>query len=237
MTEFSAQRDESVSHRYRAECSQRLGFLVHELRNSLQTATLALSALETGQLPVAGATGGVLKRSLRALTGLVDHAQDEVRLAAAPQLDEEVFPLASLIADAGHAALLLANVRGCPFTVRNVDPQVQIHGQREPLLGALVNLLQNAFKFTRPHTEVSLNAYPGDAGAVFIDVADHCGGLPPGVAETMFRPFSRGHQDKSGLGLGLSIARENVQAAGGTLDVRNVPGTGCVFTIRLQRHG
>jgi len=237
VTEFSAQRDVTVSRRFSAEANERLGFLVHEVRNYLQTATLALTALETGQLPIAGATGAVLKRSLVALTSLVNRSIDEVRVAAKPQLNSEVFSLAIFIADAGNAALLEANMRGCPFTVRNVDTQLDIEGQRELLLAALVNLLQNAFKFTRPQTEVALNAYAGDGGAVFIDVEDHCGGLAPGAAELMFRPFTRRNEDKSGLGLGLSIARENVEAAGGTLSVRDMPGTGCVFTIRLRRHG
>jgi signal transduction histidine kinase len=235
VTEFSAQRDLMVSRRYSAEANQRIGFLVHELRNSLQTATLALAALETGQLPVAGATGRVLSRSLVTLTSLVNHAVDEVRPAAQPQLNSEVFSLASFIGDAGNAALLKASSRGCSFVVRNVDAQLEIEGNREYLLGALVNLLQNAFKFTRPNTEVVLSARADDAGAVFIDVQDHCGGLAPGVTETLFRPFARRDDDKSGLGLGLSIARENIEAAGGTLSVRDVPGTGCVFTIRLRQ--
>ena len=153
-------------------------------------------------------------------------------------MNHEVFPLAPFIADAGSAARLEANARGCRFTLKNVDAHLQTKGSRELLLGALLNLLQNAFKFTRPNTEVSLHAYAdaGDAGAVLIDVEDHCGGLAPGTAEIMFRPFTRAHQDKSGLGLGLSIARENIEAAGGTLSVRDVPGTGCVFTIRLRRY-
>jgi signal transduction histidine kinase len=192
--------------------------------------------LEAGQLPISGATGAVLKRSLVALTSLVRHSMDEVRATAAPQLTSEVFSLASFIGDAGNAAQLDANERSCPFSVRDVDSQLEVEGPRELLLGALVNLLQNAFKFTRPQTEVSLSAYADGNGSVSIDVADHCGGLPPGAAEIMFRPFTRGHEDKSGLGLGLSIARENVEAAGGTLSVRNVPGTGCVFTIQLPLH-
>ena len=236
VTEFSAQRDLSESRRQSAEANERLGFLMHELRNSLISAKLAVSALEAGQLPISGATGAVLKRSLVALTSLVRHSMDEVRATAAPQLTSEVFSLASFIGDAGNAAQLEANERSCPFSVRDVDSQLEVEGPRELLLGALVNLLQNAFKFTRPQTEVSLSAYADGNGSVSIDVADHCGGLPSGAAEIMFRPFTRGHEDKSGLGLGLSIARENVESAGGTLSVRNVPGTGCVFTIQLPLH-
>jgi signal transduction histidine kinase len=236
VTEFSAQRDLSLSRRQSLEANERLGFFVHELRNSLNTATLAVAALESGQLPISGSTGAVLKRSLVALTSLVKHSIDDVGAAAEPQSTREVFSLASFIGDAGNAAHLEASARGCPFTVRNVDAQVKVEGPRELLLGALVNMLQNAFKFTRPHTKVSLSAHSDGNGSVFIDVEDHCGGLAPGAAEIMFNPFTRRHDDKSGLGLGLSIARENVEAAGGTLSVRNVPGAGCVFTIRLHQH-
>lgn len=69
-----------------------------------------------------------------------------------------------------------------------------------------------------------------------IDVEDHCGGLPIDDAENMLLPFTQDNQDKSGLGLGLSIARRSVQANEGTLSARNIPGTGCVFTIDLPRH-
>jgi hypothetical protein len=80
-----------------------------------------------------------------------------------------------------------------------------------------------------------LNAYAaGDR--VFIDVRDHCGGLPPGAIDTMFTPFVQRSTDKSGLGLGLSIARRNVEADGGTLTVQDKQGTGCVFTMSLPRH-
>jgi signal transduction histidine kinase len=97
------------------------------------------------------------------------------------------------------------------------------------------NLLQNAFKFTRSRTEVTLNAY-AVADRILIDVEDGCGGLPPGDTERMFKPFIQNAADKTGLGLGLSIARLSVDANGGILSVRNIPGTGCVFTIDLPRH-
>jgi signal transduction histidine kinase len=51
----------------------------------------------------------------------------------------------------------------------------------------------------------------------------------------MFLPFSQSGDDRSGLGLGLDIARRSVEANCGVLTVRDVPGTGCVFTIDLPR--
>jgi signal transduction histidine kinase len=96
-------------------------------------------------------------------------------------------------------------------------------------------LLQNAFKFTHRHTEVTLNAY-AIADRILIEVEDNCGGLPSGIAEKMFQPFMQGGEDKTGLGLGLSISRQSVEANEGILSVRDIPGQGCVFTIDLPRH-
>ncbi|MFI4913849.1 MAG: ATP-binding protein [Steroidobacterales bacterium] len=63
----------------------------------------------------------------------------------------------------------------------------------------------------------------------------NAGGLP-GDAERLFVPFAQNGADKSGVGLGLSICRRSVEANQGVLKVRDVPGTGCVFTVDLPRH-
>jgi K+-sensing histidine kinase KdpD len=90
-------------------------------------------------------------------------------------------------------------------------------------------------KVTRLHSRVSLNVYSA-ADRVIIDVADHCGGLPPGIHEELFMPFHQSSVDRSGLGLGPSICRRNVEANSGVLRVRNLAGLGGVFTIDLPRH-
>ncbi len=94
--------------------------------------------------------------------------------------------------------------------------------------------MQNAFKFTHRHTEVTLSAYAA-ADRILLDIEDNCGGLTPGQAEKMFLPFAQGSEDKSGLGLGLSISQRSVEANEGTLSVRDKPGVGCVFSIDLPR--
>ena len=145
------------------------------------------------------------------------------------------FALATFIGDARGIASLGAEAKGCALLVPDVDTRLAIVGNRDHLLAALVNLLQNAFKFTHPHSDVTLRAYASE-DRVCIDVEDHCGGLQAGFSEKMFSPFSQGSADRSGLGLGLSIARRSVEADGGSLTVRDVPGTGCVFTMSLPRH-
>lgn len=235
VTEFSVQRDDSIARQQAAEANERLDALAHDMRHSLGTATLAIKALESGNLPLSGATGNVLKRSHAALKTILDQALAAVPERFVPKAPHEPFSLADFLADAAREAAPDALERGCAFTVRDISPQLGIAGNRDRLLAALVNVLRNAFKFTHPHTEVTLMAYT-HANRVFIEVQDHCGGLAPGIAEKMFIPFASHGDAKIGLGLGLSIARQNVEANAGTLAVRNLPGAGCVFTISLPRH-
>jgi signal transduction histidine kinase len=235
VTEFSAHREESMQRLQSDGETERLGVLVHELRNQLQTIMLAFRVLESGTVPISGSTGALLKRSLGGLSSLLDRSLDEVRTKAGVAERARPFSLAAFIGDAKSIALLGATARGCGLDVPEVDPGLAIAGHRDHLLAALVNLLQNAFKFTHAHTQVTLRAH-ADAEHVSIDVEDQCGGLAPGVAENMFRPFNQGGFDKSGLGLGLSIARRTAEAEGGSLTVRDLPGNGCVFTLRLPRH-
>ena len=96
------------------------------------------------------------------------------------------------------------------------------------------NLLDNAFKFTHPHGNVSLTAR-ASADRVFFEVEDECGGLPPGKAEDLFLPFEQRGVDRSGVGLGLGICLKAAKASGGEIHVRNLPGKGCVFTLDLPR--
>ena len=102
-------------------------------------------------------------------------------------------------------------------------------------MGAIGNLLQNAFKFTHAGGHVSLDVTVNGAGnhVSGIAIEDQCGGLPPGKTEELFVAFEQRGSDRSGLGLGLFISRKGVEANGGVIRVRNRPGTGCVFTIDL----
>lgn len=235
VTEFSYQKALVVEQQRELLMARHIGSLAHELRNSLASATLAMAALEAGSLPIGGATGAVLKRSLASMTRLINVAVEEVRDRSSSDVGRQVFALAGLIADATWSTQLYASTSGNSFTVTAVDPDIQLHADREQVLAALANLLQNAFKFTAPGTEVSLRA-SAYGSLVHIEVGDHCGGLAHGSVERMFAPFTQRNTDRSGLGLGLSIARQSVEADGGTLTVTDRPGHGCTFVMTLPRH-
>ena len=123
---------------------------------------------------------------------------------------------------------------GCALSVREFAPGVMMRGDRHLLLAALGNLLQNACKFTHAGTLVTLEVTTSPT-QIQIDVADHCGGLPHGTAEELFKPFHQRSGDTSGLGLGLTIAERSIEASAGTLSVQDDPGVGCVFSMRLPR--
>jgi signal transduction histidine kinase len=234
VTEFSSQRESATIDRGVRALNERLGYLAHELRNLIHSAMLAVDAMKSGTVGLTGATSAVLDRSLTGLSKLVDRSLADVRVTAGMPTRYEPISVANFIAEIKVSAALEARARGCGLHVHAVEAGLAINGDREMLASAVSNLLQNAFKFTKRRTEVSLNAYAVD-NRILIDISDHCGGLPDGAAETMFLPFTQVGLDNSGLGLGLSIAQRSVEANQGTLRVHDVPGTGCVFTIDLPR--
>jgi signal transduction histidine kinase len=233
-TEFNTQRDNLFADKD-ASANLRLGFFAHELRNELNSATLALTAIKAGSVGLTGATGAVLDRSLVALRRLIDRSLSEARMTAGMPVQHRLFSVAEFIAEVQLSASLEAKVNKCVLTVSYVDSKLAFDADRELLLSAVGNLLQNAFKFTHPGSEIILKVY-AMANRILIEVEDKCGGLPPGDVEKMFLPFTQNGRDRSGLGLGLSMSRRSVEANEGTLNVRDIPASGCVFTIDLPRH-
>jgi len=114
-----------------------------------------------------------------------------------------------------------------------VEDGVAIEADRQILGSVMGNLLQNAFKFTRPRTTVTLRV-GASADRVLIEIEDECGGLPADTAN-LFRPFDQRGADRSGLGLGLAYSRWAVEANRGQIGARTIPGRGCVFTVDLPR--
>ena len=235
VTEFAYQRDFVTSDKHADALNERLGCFAHEVRNLLNSATLALTAIKEGNVGLNGATGAVLDRSLVGLRNLIDRSLSDVRMTAGMPARHRVFSLSDFITEVKLSASLEARVRDCVLRVPHVDSRLAVDADRDLLSSAVGNLLQNAFKFTHDHSEVTLNAY-AVADRILIEVQDNCGGLAADDAEKMFLPFTQAGEDKSGLGLGLSISRRSVEVNKGTLRVRDMPGTGCVFTIDLPRH-
>jgi two-component system sensor histidine kinase KdpD len=102
----------------------------------------------------------------------------------------------------------------------------------------LVNLLENAAKYTPAGSPVEISARVAvGGGALGVSVADRGPGIPAGEAERLFEKFYRAHGDReraqSGVGLGLTICRAIVHAHGGAIRAENRPGGGALFTFTL----
>ncbi len=233
--EFGVQRDRMFENGGIRSSNERMGFLAHELRNHLHSATLASAAMKTGVVGTGGATAAVLDRSLVGMRVLIDRALADVRVTAGLGSTPEVFSVAEFIAEAGFTASFEAKGWECGLKVAEVDPGIGLKADRGLLSAAVANLLQNAFKFTHSHTDILLTAKAQEK-RILIEIEDRCGGLPPGSAQHLFDPFSQSGENKSGLGLGLAICKRSVEANEGVLSVRDLPGVGCIFTIDLPCH-
>ena len=98
VTEFAYQRDTESAERHAVEMTERLGFLAHELRNHLTTATLAFNLIQSGKVAVTGATGAVLSRSLVGLRTLIDRSLAEARISTGLPIAPHIFALDAFIA-------------------------------------------------------------------------------------------------------------------------------------------
>jgi signal transduction histidine kinase len=234
VTQFGRDRQQADSDGSSARETERLGFFAHELRNLIQTAMLAFEVVKSGNVGVGGSTGIVLHRNLVAARDLIARSLAEVRLTQGLQ-NRERFLVSSFVEELAPAAKLMADARGVEFAVAPVDENVAIDADRQILAAAVINLLQNACKFTRPKTTVMLRV-GASADRVLIEVHDECGGLPvTGGGDELFRPFEQRSTDRTGVGLGLAFCRWAVGANHGRIYARNHADGGCVFTVDLPR--
>jgi signal transduction histidine kinase len=233
VTEYGRERNQNSIDGETTRGVERLGFLAHELRNLVNTAIVAYHVLKTGNVGIAGTTSTVLHRSLMDLDALIGRSLTEVRLTQRVE-NPERFPVALFIDEVAPAAILNARARGITLTVMAVEDGVLIEADRQVLAAVIGNVLQNAFKFTRPRTTVTLRV-GASAERVLIEVEDECGGLGSVDGKELFRPYEQRSADRTGLGLGLAFSRWAVEANHGRIYARNVPGKGCVFTVDLPR--
>ena len=233
VTEYGRERNQSSIDGESARGSERLGFFIHEMRNLISTASYAFEVLKTGNVGVGGSTGKVLERSLAAQRALISRSLAEVRITQGVQ-NREPFLVAGFIEDIASTARMEADAKGLRLTVACLDDGATIEADAQVLGAVVANLLQNAFKFTKPATTVTLRV-GASAERVLIEIQDECGGLPGGNTNDLFRPFEQRGANRTGLGLGLAFSRWAVEANHGRIYARHLPEQGCVFTVDLPR--
>jgi signal transduction histidine kinase len=228
VTEYAAERDAELQRQANAH----FAFVAHELRNPLSAAASSLHALRFQNLvPADHAAVDRLDRGLRRATELVDQSLRSARIASGVDLRPEVTTLAELFELAVSDVSAAADVKGVTITA-DIRQDSRVELDVRLIRSAIDNLLSNGIKHTAPGEAVVLR---GDVsgGRASIEVEDGCGGLEPAEIEAAFSPFVRLDTDQPGFGLGLAIAKQAVDAHGGTIRVQSLPGKGCVFVLGL----
>lgn len=213
---------------------QHMGFLVHELRNALSSASIAQEMIKQGLVGTNGSTARVLEDNLARMRNLIDRSLSELRMRMAPEVHLEKFQLRVLIdqilltaqSDARTKHQILENT-----TERNIEMETD----RQLLMSAIANLIQNALKYSKDYGRIFIKATDLNQ-TVNIVIVDECGGIKPELLANLFKPFTSGESDLSGLGLGLTITQRAIHLLHGTIAVTNNHGTGCIFTVTLPQN-
>jgi two-component system sensor histidine kinase KdpD len=212
----------------------------HDLRTPLATITGAVSTILENGARLDDRTRRELLESVRdegeRLNRLVQNLLEMTRLeSGAVELRKEWHSLEEVIG----AALSRVGPRLASRRVSTrVPPNLPLVPMDDVLIEqVLVNLLDNALKYTPPTSPIEIIATATDSAAT-VEVADRGPGLPPGEEDKVFEKFYRGRTDKGrGAGLGLAICQGVVRAHGGRIWAQNLPEGGVAFLFTLPITG
>jgi anti-sigma regulatory factor (Ser/Thr protein kinase) len=146
--------------------------------------------------------------------------------------------VSEFIEEIAAAATLAASAREVTFVARPVEEGLAVQANQQVLAAVIGNLLQNAFKFTQPHSTVTLRVR-ASTDRLLIEVEDECGGLAEADPNAPFPSFEQRGADRSGLGIGLAFSHWRrskrwpaVRAQPTRQGVRLYPGPAAVPNIR-----
>jgi two-component system OmpR family sensor kinase len=182
----------------------------------------------------------VLKSSLEEIGRLTKLTEDLLTLARSDAdqsvLEREEVQLDQLAAEAGEHVAPLAESAGVSLTYDPPTSSVTVEGDQKRLHQLLVNLLDNAIKYTPPGGSARLELSVKDSSAV-IEVSDTGRGIPASALPYIFERFYRQTDPRdsrvTGFGLGLAICKWIADAHGGSIEVDSREDQGTRFTVRL----
>ena len=245
-----------VTERHRAEQSLResqemlreanrkkdvfLATLAHELRNPLAPIRNALQLMQ-----LAGSDADTLERS-RAMIGrqltqmvrLVDDLLDVSRITSGKiELRNQIVSLQDVIRSAVETSQPLLDSMEHQLTISLPEEPIAMHADLTRLAQAFANILQNAAKYTDRGGRITLRGRR-DGGRAVVTIADDGIGMSPELLQQVFGLFVQGNtspgMSRGGLGVGLTIVKQLVEAHGGTVEARSAgAGQGSTFVVRL----
>jgi two-component system sensor histidine kinase KdpD len=244
---LAIERDQSVLEAHEAQLEARTeqfrSSLLNSVSHDLRTPLAAIAGASTGLLESEGAQDEKMRKELlhsiaeesHRLSRLVDNLLDMTRLeSGAVKLNLQWHVLEELVGSALGRLRRELQRHKVQTDISHELPLIHVDGLL--LEQVLVNLLDNAVRYTPPGSTIEIAARKS-ADAVEVRVADNGPGLPPGsevkVFDKFFRAASAAPDARRGVGLGLSICRSIVQAHGGQISAYNRAGGGAEFVVLL----
>jgi two-component system, sensor histidine kinase FlrB len=231
VTEARALREQLERHRRLSAMGEMAAGLAHQLRTPLATALLYAGNLARAQLPEADRMRFAERVQAR-LRDLERMIQDMLTFVRGAPAARDAIDMAALLHQVGQIAEPQMQAGGVRLQVQADLGAARVHGHREALAGAMLNLLENALQACSEGGEVRLEAQ-ASASAILVKVCDNGAGMEESVQARLFEPFFTTRSD--GTGLGLAIVRTVVQSHGGEISVKSAPGQGSVFAVTLPR--
>jgi signal transduction histidine kinase len=212
----------------------------HELKTPLALIRLFSETLELGRVPSdekAKQYYRVINKESQRLTQLINNILDFSRIEAGRK--EYRFAPADvgrIVGEVVDAYRFQIEQQGFTLEVDVAEDLPEVVADKEALGQALLNLVNNAVKYTRDEKYIRLQVRP-DAGRVLISVTDRGIGVAKAEQRKIFEKFYRAedslvHETK-GSGLGLPLVRHIMEAHGGSVEVESCPGKGSTFTLVL----
>ena len=225
-----ARRVESVRRDFVANVS-------HELKTPIGALGLLAETMAATDDPnVVQQLADRVVREADRLSRIVDDLLDLSTIEAQESPSRAPIPVRLLVAETVDLVQAAADVAEVPIRVSPQPPEIEIACDRRQMRSALMNLLDNAIKYSGPGEPVEVGArVVGDR--LELVVRDHGIGIPTRDLERIFERFYRvdraRSRDTGGTGLGLAIVRHVVQAHGGEVTVTSSEGEGSTFTIQI----
>ncbi len=218
---------------------QLMNDIAHELRTPLSVIQAQVEALMDGVFPPTPENLQPIHEQTLLLARLVNDLR-ELALAEAGELHMNRDPLdmAGVVRKAVASIRSSAENKGIRLELHIAQEPLPVRGDAQRLEQVLLNLLNNAVRYTPPNGTITVRAWE-ERQRVYVQVRDTGPGIPPEDLPHIFERFWRGDRSRSrqtgGTGLGLAIAKKWVEAHGGRIWAESPPGSGAIFTFYIPR--
>jgi len=230
-------RDVSESRRVESVRRDFVANVSHELKTPIGALGLLAETMAAADDPkVVQQLADRVVREADRLSRIVDDLLDLSQIEAQEAPTRAPIPVRLLVSETIDLVQAAADLADVPILVTPKPPDIELACDRRQMRSALMNLLDNAIKYSGPRQPVEIGAeIVGDRVALV--VRDHGIGIPTRDLERIFERFYRVDRARSretgGTGLGLAIVRHVAQAHGGDITVESREGEGSTFTLQV----